>query len=175
MGIFGSGGLEFNSENGLFYLTQYKDATLTNGVYTPGIYTVDAFGSGEIVKIKDFPEGAPAAQMDGLAIGGGKLWLTGQIPGESVVKIYPLDLATMEYGAMISVPLVDGTNRASGACWAPNALVPCKPGDMNNDGVVNGLDVQAFTRLKTTGTGSTVEHCAADDLSVEDFIALLAA
>jgi len=46
---------------------------------------------------------------------------------------------------------------------------------MNNDGVFNGLDVQAFTRLKTTGNGSTVEHCAADALSVEAFVALLVA
>jgi len=40
--------------------------------------------------------------------------------------------------------------------------VTCTPGDMNNDGFVNGDDIQAFVRVIITGTGTPVELCAAD-------------
>ena len=172
-GTIGLGGVEFNPDTNLFYITQSFDTTGTGGNYVPGIYTIDAFGAGEAVHLVNFPPGADPLHVDGLAIGGGKLWLVEQVAAASVINIYPLDLTTLEYDATITAPLVDGTNRASGACWAPNALVACKPGDMNNDGIVDGRDVNAYVRINTGGTGSSLEHCAADTLAIEQFIALL--
>lgn len=166
------GGLEYNPDNNLFYLTQKADTIDSGGLYSPGIYTIDAFGTGAAVHIVEFPEGGHT-RTDGLALGGGRLWLTEQDPANSRVNIFPLDLTTLQYDDTITAPLVDGTNRASGACWAPNALVPCKPGDMNNDGVVNGRDVAGYVRVKTGGQANTLEHCAADALTIEQFITLL--
>lgn len=165
------GGLEYNPDNNLFYLTQKADTVGSGGIYTPGIYTIDAFGGGEAVHIKNFPEGH--TRTDGLALGNGILWMTEQDPTNSQVNIFPLNLATLEYGNTITAPLVDGVNRASGACWAPNALVTCKPGDMNNDGVVDGRDVAGYVRVKTGGAANTVEQCAADSLDMAEFIAML--
>jgi hypothetical protein len=115
-------GLDFNASDGLFYAAQGADTTGTGGSYTRGIYTVDAFGSGALTKIASFPAGRTA--IDGLAIGGGKIWLTEQEPGASRIDIYPYDIATGTYDATIYVPLTDATQRASGAAWAPGAFVP---------------------------------------------------
>lgn len=37
----------------------------------------------------------------------------------------------------------------------------CQPCDVNNDGFVNGVDIQPYTRIKTTGIGTPAELCAA--------------
>jgi len=73
-----------------------------------------------MTKVTDFPEGR--TDIDGLAIGGGKFWMTAQDAASNSILIYPYDLATNTYGTKIVVPLTDGTNRASGATWAPGAL-----------------------------------------------------
>jgi hypothetical protein len=109
-------GLDFNAADGLFYATQTADA----GDYTRGLYSIDAFGTGDITKIADFPEGH--TNIGGLAIGGGKFWLVEQEPGEARIDIYPYDPATGLYGETIYVPLDDATQRAAGAAWAPGAL-----------------------------------------------------
>lgn len=117
------GGLEYNADNNLFYFTSDVD----NADYTPGIFTVDAFGTGTLTKIAEFPVGH--GQIDGMALGDGKLWLTEQDPTNSQINIFPYDLATQTYGTPLYVPLVDGTQRASGAAWAPGAIVP-EPGTL---------------------------------------------
>lgn len=48
----------------------------------------------------------------------------------------------------------------------------CKPGDVNVDGNVNGLDIQPFARVKIAGTGTPLALCASD-MTVAQFIALL--
>jgi hypothetical protein len=113
-------GLDFNPANNLFYSTQTNDTTATGGTLTRGLYSIDAFGSGAMTKVTDFPEGR--TDIDGLAIGGGKFWMTAQDAASNSILIYPYDLATNSYGTKIIVPLTDGTNRASGATWAPGAL-----------------------------------------------------
>lgn len=41
--------------------------------------------------------------------------------------------------------------------------IACTPGDVNNDGLINGDDVQAFVTVMTTpGVASAVEFCASD-------------
>lgn len=115
-------GLDFNPADNLFYATNSADTTGSGGTYTQGIYTIDAFGSGALTKIANFPAGH--TRVDGLAIGGGKIWLTEQAPATSTINIFPYDLATQSYGTTLTVPLVDGAQRATGAAWAPGALVP---------------------------------------------------
>ncbi len=114
------GGLDFNPADNLFYATQTTDSTGGGGILIPGLYTIDVFGTGAFTRIADLPAGATRA--DGLAVGGGKLWITQQNSALNQISIYPFDLATMSYGTTINVPLTDGTNRATGATWAPGAL-----------------------------------------------------
>jgi hypothetical protein len=122
-GDLATGGMAYNVSNGLFYLTNSADNTGTGGNYTPGIFTVDAFGSGAITKLVNFPSGHN--RIDGLTIGNGILWMTEQDPTNSVINIFRYDLATATYNpTVLTIPLVDGINRASGACWAPGANVP---------------------------------------------------
>lgn len=120
LSVMSFGGLEFNNDDNLFYFTNSLDNTSTGGTYTQGIYTVDAFGSGTLTKLVNFPAGH--SRIDGLAIGGGKLWMTEQDPANSQINIFPFDLATQTYETPLALPFVDGTNRASGACWAPGAI-----------------------------------------------------
>jgi hypothetical protein len=117
-------GLDFNPADNKFYATQTAD-TIGSGAeyeYAPGIYSIDAFGTGEAVKVADFPAGA--GDVDGLAIGGGKFWLTEQVASVQAIHIYPYDPLTGTYEPTIVVPLADTTNRATGAAWAPGALLP---------------------------------------------------
>jgi len=115
-------GLDFNEADNKFYALNTVDTTESGGTYTRGIYSIDAFGSGDLTKIADFPEGRTGC--DGLAIGGGKFWLTEHNKTTLTIDIYPYDPVAGTYGTMISVPLNDATQRATGACWAPGAPEP---------------------------------------------------
>ena len=65
------------------------------------------------------------------------------------------------------------TNEAyRGISFAPGVL-NCTPGDVNNDTRINGADISAFMRVKLTGNGTALEHCAADGLTVAQFVTLL--
>lgn len=120
LSVMSFGGLEYNAANNLFYFTNTTDNTSTGGTYTQGIYTVDAFGSGTLTKILDFPVGH--SRIDGLAIGGGKLWLTEQDPANSRINVFNYDLTTNTFGTTLFVPLTEPAQRASGAAWAPGAI-----------------------------------------------------
>ncbi len=116
------GGLDFNPVNNLFYATQTTDSTGNGGFLTPGVFTIDVFGTGAFTKIAELPTGG--SQADGLAIGGGKIWITQQIASMNQISVWALDLTTLTYADPITFTLPDGTNRASGAAWAPGVLVP---------------------------------------------------
>ena len=116
------GGLDFNPVNNLFYATQLTDSTANGGFLTPGIFTIDVFGTGAFTRIADLPAGG--GRVDGLAIGDGKLWLTEQTGSLNQITVYQYDLATGTYGTTLTFTLPDGTNRATGAAWAPGALAP---------------------------------------------------
>lgn len=109
-------GLDYNPADGLFYATQ----TSGTSSYSRGLYSIDAFGSGAIVKVADFPDGY--TNIGGLAIGGGKFWLVAQEPVGARIDIFPYNPATGLYDDTIYVPLADATQRAAGAAWAPAAL-----------------------------------------------------
>jgi len=116
------GGIDYNAADGKFWVTNGTDTTATGGSYQRAIYTVDAFGSGAMVKIADFPAGF--TQIDGLAIGGGRAWITQQTPGSSTVNIFGYNISTGVYDRSFTFALADGTQRASGATWAPDAYLP---------------------------------------------------
>jgi len=116
------GGIDFNIADGKFWVTNGTDTTGTGGTYQRAIYTVDAFGSGAMIKVADFPTGHN--QIDGLAIGGGYAWLTEQAPGSASVNIFGFNLATLQYDKTFTFALADASQRASGAAWAPNAFLP---------------------------------------------------
>src|ERR1700709_971050 len=60
------GGLDFNPVDNLFYATRTTDSTGSGGFLTPGIFSIDVFGSGAFTRIGDLPAGATRA--DGLAV-----------------------------------------------------------------------------------------------------------
>jgi hypothetical protein len=121
-GLLSLGGIEFNSADGLFYVTNTVDTTGSGYSYTPGLYSIDAFGTGAMTRVADFPDGR--TKIDGLAIGGGKYWLTEQEPANNRIDIYPYDPSTGTYGDTIYFTLTDSTQRATGAAWAPGAPEP---------------------------------------------------
>lgn len=82
-GVLALDGLEFNTADGLFYGAQSADNTATGGTLTRGIYSIDVFGTGAFTKIANFP--GSNTRIDGLAVGGGKLWLTQQTGASSIV------------------------------------------------------------------------------------------
>jgi hypothetical protein len=118
-GLLSMTGVEFNAANNLFYMINTNDTTPQGFNFTPGVYSVDVFGTGLATRIADLPAGR--TKVDGMAIGGGKFWLTEQEPTASRIDIYPYDPVTQTYGATIYVPLTDATQRATGAAWAPGA------------------------------------------------------
>lgn len=120
------GGIDFNEADGKFWVTNGTDTTATGGVLQRAIYTVDAFGTGDMVKIADFPTGF--TQIDGLAIGGGRAWITQQTPGSATVNVFGFNLTTLAYDFSFSFALADSSQRASGAAWVPGALFVPAPG-----------------------------------------------
>lgn len=50
--------------------------------------------------------------------------------------------------------------------------VPCLPGDVDNNGVIDGRDIDEYMRVNITQTGTAQELCAAN-LNISDFVALL--
>lgn len=109
-------GLDYNSANGLFYATNNSAAN------AHGIYTVDVFGGGAITKIADFDSFLP--NPDGLAVGGGHVWLTGAANGGTELRIAGYNLATGVYDEAFSLSGFPTGTFSSGATWAPNALTP---------------------------------------------------
>lgn len=114
------GGIDYNPADGKFWVTNGTDTTGSGGTYERAIYTVDAFGSGAMTKIANFP--ANFNQIDGLAIGGGYAWITQQSPGSATVNIFGFNLTTLTYDKSFSFALTDASQRATGATWAPNAF-----------------------------------------------------
>jgi hypothetical protein len=121
-GVLTLDGIDFDPTTNLFYGVQDTDNTSTGGTLTRGIFSIDVFGTGAFTKIANFP--GANTRIDGIAVGGGKLWLTQQTGASNIVEIFPYDLTTQTYGSTISFALTDGTNRASGATWAAGVVLP---------------------------------------------------
>jgi hypothetical protein len=48
----------------------------------------------------------------------------------------------------------------------------CLRGDVNGDGVIDGLDIEGYTKVTTTGLGTPRELCAAN-IDISTFVGLL--
>ncbi len=110
-------GLDFNEADGLFY------AANTSGANATGIYTVDVLGTGNITKIADF-DSTFLPTADGLAVGGGHVWLTGKLSGDTALKIEGYNLSTHQFDEFFALDGFGTTARSTGATWAPNAIAP---------------------------------------------------
>lgn len=111
------GDIDYNPADNKFWVVNGTDTTGSGGTYERAIYTVDAFGSGAMTKVVNFPAGR--TQIDGLAIGGGRVWLTEQDPANARVNIYPYNPTTGLYESTIYFALTDSSQRASDATWIP--------------------------------------------------------
>lgn len=120
-------GLDFNLADGMFYATN----TRSTGGQAVGVYKIDALNNAnavpQFVTGFDTSLGLPAS-WDGMAVGGGALWLTQYVNGTATdnsddrLYISKYDLATGEYVDAFGLALPNGSQVGSGATWAPGAL-----------------------------------------------------
>lgn len=68
----------------------------------------------------------------------------------------------------ISLSQYKVVNNLSATTTIPSA-VTCTRGDINGDGLIDGLDIQLFTDLRVGGGGTPRQRCAADVEAVGDF------
>ncbi|HEY7090777.1 MAG TPA: hypothetical protein VH518_21955 [Tepidisphaeraceae bacterium] len=115
-------GLAYNPGDGLFYGTNIADTTGTGGTLTPGLFSIDAFGTGAVTRIADFPAGR--TEIDGIAIGGGSFWLTEKDRNSTNIYVYPFDPVSHTYDTTLALDIGDTKALSSGATWAPGAPEP---------------------------------------------------
>lgn len=117
-------GITFNSSNNLFYGVNSQVNPATPGGTPPpgqplGIYTIDAFGTGAATKIADLPNIDGYVKWDGMALGGGKLWISLHDLANSQILIASYDLATGTYDEdLLGLPYSDTAARGTGLTWA---------------------------------------------------------
>jgi hypothetical protein len=109
-------GLCYDSASGKFIGLQNP---VTSGA-VGGIYSIDAFGTGAVTKLADLPTGR--TEVDGLAIGGGRWWLTEKDRASQNIYIYAFDPSTTTYTDTYQLAYPDSAALASGATWAPGLL-----------------------------------------------------
>jgi len=103
------GGLGYNPADGLFYGA--NDGTSAPG--GRGLYSIDAFGSGTVTKLADYPAGE--TDIDGLAVGNGIAYLVEDEVGDT---IHPYDLTAGAYLPDMTAPF-ESNEIFSGAGWVP--------------------------------------------------------
>ena len=102
------GGLDYDPASGLFYATN-DDAT----PFGSGVYSLDVFGTGAITFIASYPPGE--TDIDGCAVGGGKVWLIEDEPS----PLHNLDLTTLLYDPAPPMSPMTASAVFSGGSWAP--------------------------------------------------------
>ncbi len=133
------GGFDFDHATNAFYGT--NDSTSTTVIPTGrGLYRINKpISSPTYTFLSAYPNrldtGAPDTDIDGLAAGGGRLYLVNDVPQEGT---YVWDLATSQFVAPI-VPLpYTGTNGIfSGGAWAPGLFIPPTGADLSVTKVSN--------------------------------------
>jgi hypothetical protein len=122
-------GLAYNPANGLFYGSHDPIGTPA-GTAARAIYTVDALGTGNVTMLAPLPTNPNASvtqrtEIDGLAIGGGKLWLSEKDRNSQNIFIYSYDLSTNAYDSQIlTIPYADSSALATGLTWISGSVVP---------------------------------------------------
>lgn len=107
-------GMDYSPETGLFYANNNVSDPLR--VAERGIYTIDV-SSGTVTKIANYSAFLPSP--DGLAIGGGKLWLTQKDTTWTSLRIEAYDLATGHFAEQFELPGFPTGGRFTGAAWYP--------------------------------------------------------
>ena len=115
-----------------------------------------------------------------LLCAGGLMWCAGRLLGDEVCVVVSAGSSShADTGSILNVgqtaigTATDGviTMYAGGIpCFALHLV--CLLGDVNGDGLIDGLDVNEYVRVKLTGSGTARELCAAN-ISVADFVTLL--
>ncbi len=165
-------GLDYNPVDGLLY--GYDEYGSPSGLCSINIDT------GVITHIaSSVPAGNSAAR--GLACGDNKVYAV------TVFADYPMfmyDLAQGPGGTWVAMshPYPAGSNVGSAAAWVAEPY----PGDMNCDGLLNGLDIQGFVLAMVDPSGFAIaypdctacnadvnEDGAIDDLDIAAFVSLL--
>lgn len=119
-------GLAYNPANGLFY------GTNTSSASPKGLYTIDALNNPNAIPqfVTGFDPALGLTSFDGLAIGNGSAWLTQYVNGtladnsDDLLVISKYNLTTGVYDDSIGVVIPSNSQIGSGACWAPNAILP---------------------------------------------------
>jgi hypothetical protein len=101
------GGMDYDPVTGLFYGT--NDDSSPNVV---GVYSIDAFGTGAITLVTPYPAGEN--DIDGCAVGNGKVWLVEDEPS----PLHNFDLATMMYDPAPPMNPMTTSEVFSSATWA---------------------------------------------------------
>lgn len=65
-----------------------------------------------------------------------------------------------------------GDHNGLARAWLVTIPQACTIGDVNQDGLINGHDVQTYARLKVSGSGTSAELCAAN-MTISAFVTLL--
>lgn len=117
-------GLAYNPDDGQFYGLN----DLVSGGQQLGLYSIDAIRNPNATPqfVAPYPDGY--SSMDGLAIGGGKFWMSQDDEANGLIVIAGFTLATKTYDdEFLGVPFNDATHRGTGLAWTTNIVVP-EPG-----------------------------------------------
>jgi len=167
--------LDYNPVDGLLYgYTSFGSPT--------GLYSIDP-DTGTITFVA---ASVPAsnASANALAVGGNKVYVAGT-RGADGVPMYSYDLAQGAGGTYVEITQAfPETNAQAGAAYTTGPV----PGDMNCDGKIDGLDIQAFvtamlapTQYATTYVDCTILNADVnldaeiDTADIAPFVLLMAA
>lgn len=144
-GVYTMDGLAYDSDNGMFYMSNRADNTGSGGSVTAGLYVVDAFGNDSVTKIASLP--AASTNISGLGFGGGKLWLSEHVLASNVINVYAYDLTTNTYDAnVISIPYTDSGLRSTDVDWVASTSLLPEPASIGAIGLAAAATLRRRTR-----------------------------
>lgn len=152
-----TGGLPNGTGRGIYRITQGGVATFLEPYDPTG----------------DFPGSQARTDVDGLAVGGGRLYLVPDEPG--VIAVY--NLATDSYEAQIPCPLQARFDSVGAAYTEVLFALPC-PSDIDHNHAVDADDLFAFLDLWFAQNGASGAGLAADinntgNVDADDLFAFL--
>lgn len=164
---FTIGAIDYNADDGLIYLADDDD---TGGRW---IYSVDPSNPTGLTEVVQFPAGV--TDVDGLAAGGGKIFLLTDNANANggVHHIYDLASGTFStadspYPAPAGSPIAP--NPSGGAAYTPGLLVSDCRVDLDGDGELTLFDFLAFQNFFDTGD-LIADFDGDGELTLFDFLA----
>lgn len=165
------GGLDFDPATNAFYASNDSTST-TAPLAGAGIYRINKpLSAPTYTRLSAYPAGE--ADVDGLAVGNGRVYLVNDTPAQ---PIYVYNLATNAYETPITNPLTFN-GAVSGGTWAPALTLPpapprtvseMEPNETKDTAscVLNLADGQAFTGVSTGSSTTTPGLASADTFLV---------